>query len=82
MCAYQRPAIAPLTPLPWPCGRVRVALLVGVRVVLAVVGDPVHDRALHRHRAEDRDRVLHRFVGLERTVRQQPVEAERDAHGP
>ena len=31
--------------------RVRVALLVGERVVLAVVGDPGDDRALDRHRA-------------------------------
>ena len=32
---------------------VRVALLVGERVVLAVVGDPGDDRALDRRRAED-----------------------------
>ena len=37
---------------------VRIALLVGVRVVLAVVGDPVEHRALHRHRAEHGEGVL------------------------
>ena len=58
--------------------RVRVALLVGVRVVLAVVGHPRHHRALHGERAEDRERVLDRLEGLERAVREQPVEAERD----
>ena len=35
-------------------GAVRVALLVGEGVVLAVVGDPGDDRALDRRRAEDR----------------------------
>ena len=58
---------------------VRIALLVGVRVVLAVVGDPCHHRALDRHRAERRERVLDRLERLERAVRQQPVEAERHA---
>ena len=58
---------------------VRVALLVGVRVVLAVVGDPIQHRALDRQRAEDRERALEPRVGLERAVGQQPVEADRDA---
>ena len=62
-----------------PVRRVRVAVLVGVRVVLAVVGDPRHDRPLHGHRAEDRERVLDRLERLERAVREQPVEAERHA---
>ena len=38
--------------------RVRVAGLVRDRVVLAVVGDPLRERALHRHAAEDRERRL------------------------
>ena len=58
---------------------VRVALLVGVGMVLAVVGDPVDHRALERHRAEDREHVLDRLVGPERAVREQPVVADRDA---
>ena len=58
---------------------VRVALLVGVRVVLAVVGDPVHHRALEPHRAEDRERVLGRLVGPEGAVGEQPVVADGDA---
>jgi hypothetical protein len=58
---------------------VRVALLVGVRVVLAVVGDPRHHRALHGQRAEDGQRVLDRLEGLEGAVREQPVEAEGHA---
>ena len=37
---------------------VRVAVDVGVGVVLAVVGDPVVERALDRHRAGDRERAL------------------------
>jgi hypothetical protein len=57
---------------------VRIALLVGVRVVLAVVGDPVEHAALERHRADDREAVLDRLVGLERAMRQQPVIADRD----
>ena len=40
-CACQRPRSTPVAPSPWPtCGAVRVALVVGVRVVLAMVGDP------------------------------------------
>ena len=58
---------------------VRVALLVGVGVVLAVVGDPVDDAALDGHRAEDGERVLDRLGGLERAVGEHPVEADRDA---
>ena len=38
-------------------GRVRVALVVGERVVLAVVGHPVDHRALHGHRAEHGEAV-------------------------
>ena len=50
---------------------VRVALLVGVGVVLAVVGDPVQDAALQAHGADDREAVLDRLVGGERAVREQ-----------
>ena len=57
---------------------VRVALLVGVRVVLSVVGDPVDDRALDRHRAGGRERVLERLVGCERPVGEHPVVADGD----
>jgi len=62
-----------------PVRGVRVALPVGVRVVLAVVGDPGHHGPLHRHRAERGQRVLDRLERLERAVRQQPVEAQRHA---
>ena len=58
---------------------VRVALLVGVGVVLAVVGDPRDDRALDRHRPERGEHVLDRLVGLERPVREQAVVADGDA---
>jgi hypothetical protein len=58
---------------------VRVAFLVGEGVMLAMVGDPVDDRALHGHRAEDRDRRPEPRLGLERAVREHPVEADRDA---
>ena len=68
-------------PSPWPtCGRVRIALLVGVRVVLAVVGDPVDDRALDRHRAQARRRRTRpASARLERAVGEQPVEADGHA---
>ncbi len=58
---------------------VRVALFVGERVVLAVVGHPVDHRTLQRHRPEDRERVAQPRVRLERPVGQQAVEADRDA---
>ena len=60
---------------------VRVALLVGVGVVLAVVGDPADHRPLDGHRAEDGEQVLERPVGLERAVGEQPVVADRDPEG-
>ena len=59
-------------------GGVRVALLVGVGVVLAVVGDPVDHRALDRHRAGGGERVLERLVGLEGAVGEHAVVADRD----
>ena len=60
---------------------VRVALDVGVGVVLAVVGDPGDHRALHRHRAEEGEEILGRLVGPEGAVGQQAVVADRDAGG-
>ena len=62
-------------------GAVRITLLVGVGVMLAMVGDPGIDRALHRHRPGDREEVFDRLEGLERAVGEQPVEADRDAEG-
>jgi hypothetical protein len=59
---------------------VRIALDVGERVVLAVVGHPGDHRALDRHRAEDRDHRAERPRGLKRPVREHPVVAERHAH--
>ncbi len=57
--------------------RVRIAGLVGQRVVLAVIGHPLRDRPLHRHAAEDRERGLHRRTRLEALVREVAVEADR-----
>ena len=59
-------------------GAVRVALFVGVGVVLAVVGDPGDHRSLDRHRAEHREDVLDRLRGLEGAVGEKAVEADRD----
>ncbi len=56
--------------------RVRVSLLVRHRVMLAVVGDPLRDRALHRHAAEDRERRPNGRAGLEALVREQAVKAD------
>jgi hypothetical protein len=49
--------------------------------MLAVIRDPGVDRTLHRHRAEDREEVLDRLEGLEGTMGQEPVEADRDPRG-
>ena len=77
--ACQRPAQTPRTPLAVADVRaVGVALFVGVGVVLAVVGDPGDDRALHRHRAEHREGVFERLRGLEGAMGEQAVEADRD----
>jgi hypothetical protein len=60
---------------------VGVALLVGVRMVLAVVGHPVDDRALHGHRARDGEQVLDGLGRAERAMGEHAVEADRDAEG-
>ena len=60
-------------------GAVRVALFVGVRVVLAMVGDPGNHRALDGHRAEHGKDVLEWLGGLEGTVGEETVKADRDA---
>ena len=54
----------------------RIAVLVGERVVLPVVGDPLRDRALHGHRAEDRERRAEPLRRLEAAVREQTVEPD------
>ena len=56
---------------------VRVALLVRVSVMLAVVGDPLDHGALHGHRAERREQVFDRLRGRERAVGQQAMEPDR-----
>ena len=61
--------------------RVRVAGLVRERVVLAVVGDPLRERPLHRHAAEDRERRLDRPARLEAAVREVAVEPDRRPEG-
>jgi hypothetical protein len=58
---------------------VRIALLVGMGVVLAVVRHPAHDRTLHSHRADDRERVLERLRDLERAMGEEAMEADGDA---
>jgi hypothetical protein len=60
-------------------GTVRIALAIGVGVVLAVIGDPVHDRALHRQRAQHGEDALEPGIGLERAVGEEPVETDRHA---
>ena len=57
---------------------VRVALAVGELMMLAVVRDPADDVALDGELAEDRERVAHSAVGLERPVGEQPVVPHRD----
>src|SRR5438045_6789952 len=55
----------------------RVARLVRERVMLAMIGHPLRDRALHRHAAEDREQRLDRRPCLEALVREEAVEADR-----
>jgi hypothetical protein len=60
---------------------VRVALLVGERVVLAMVGDPRDHGPLDRGRAQRRQRSAQPAVRLERAVGQVAVEADGDPQG-
>ena len=55
---------------------VRVAVLVGEIVVLAVVSDPADRRALHRHAAENREGRAHHGRRLEGAVGEQTVVAD------
>jgi hypothetical protein len=59
--------------------RVRVVLVVGVLVVLAVGGGPPDHGALPRHAAADRKERRDRTTRVERLVRVQPVVADGDA---
>ena len=58
---------------------VGIALPVGQRVVLAVVGDPLGDGALAGHGPRDCPEGRHEPRGLEGAMREQPVEADGDA---
>lgn len=56
----------------------RVAAPVTKLVMTAVYGHPLEQRPLHRHRTEDAQDYLDRPGRLEGSMREQPVEAERD----
>jgi hypothetical protein len=58
---------------------VRVALLVGELVVLAMGGDPVEHGHLQREAARDAQGDLHGPLGLERAVGEVAVQADGDA---
>src|SRR3954451_22327021 len=55
---------------------VRIALLVGMRVVLAVIGDPRDHGPLDRHRAHRGEEILDRLARRERAMGEQAVEAD------
>ncbi len=58
--------------------RMRVAVLIGERVVLAMVGDPDDHRALNGHRAHHRQHRADGLGRLQRAMGERPVVAERD----
>src|ERR1700733_8222209 len=62
-----------------PPGRVRVAFLVAVLVMPAVIGDPGEQRSIDGQGAGDRERDLEAAGGLERAVGEVAVEAHADA---
>ena len=79
-CAWKRPEQRPAPAAAVPhVGAVGIALLVGERVVLAVIGHPRDHRALDRHRAERGEDRSQRPAGGEAAVRQMAVEADRHA---
>jgi hypothetical protein len=61
-------------------GAVRVALFVGERVVLAVVGNPVDHRSLQGHRAQHGERVAQPRPRLKGAVGEEAVEADGHAN--
>ena len=61
-----------------PVRRMRVAVAVRVGMVSPVVGDPLGDGPLGRHRPRDRQRAAQPSRRLEAAVRKQAVVADRD----
>ena len=55
----------------------RIAIVVGERVMLTVVGDPGNHRALNGHRPYRRDHRPERTRGLKCLVGEHPVEPHR-----
>src|SRR5450755_2010477 len=59
---------------------VRIALAIGVGVVLSMISHPIQHRPLDRQRAEHGKRPLEPRIGLKRAVREQPVKPNRHAN--
>lgn len=55
-----------------------ISRLVGICVVTAMIGHPVNDRSLDRKRTQNGKQVLQPRLGLEASVRKQPVKPEGD----
>ena len=59
--------------------RMRIARLVAMSMMLAMVGDPGESGAFAGKSADQRKQPFHRPIGLKAAVRQHPMEAEADA---
>src|SRR5947207_7631488 len=59
--------------------RMRIAGLIAVSVMLAMVGDPIDDRAFTGQPANEADQPADRLIGGEAVVRQIAMKAEADA---
>jgi len=76
-CADQNPTdVRPPTAI---ARRMRIAFVIGVRVMYAMRGDPVDRTAFERQRATQREEIFERTRRLEPPVRQQSVIANADA---
>lgn len=60
-------------------GRVRIAFSVALLMMLPVRPDPLHQRALNRHRSKNDEECAYKLWSFETLVREQPVEANGDA---
>src|SRR5262249_40450144 len=58
---------------------VRIALVIGMRVVFNMSGCPVDRTALRRHRTANQDQRLDKWIGLEAAVREHAMQADGDA---
>src|SRR5262245_37174690 len=60
--------------------RMRIALLIGERVMFAMIGDPIDYRSFAGQAADERQQPPHRAIGRKAQMREMPVKAQANAN--